>query len=60
MEQWHGTIYHKAFSDLKYGTAHGTMAQGFKIYGTEPCFHWACGFFLKNNFILNFHIHFLI
>ena len=27
MEQWHRAIANKAFSDLKYGTAHGTMAQ---------------------------------
>ncbi|HFC8836316.1 TPA: hypothetical protein ACFU2V_001370, partial [Neisseria subflava] len=26
-EQWHGATPHKAFSDLKYGTEHGTMAQ---------------------------------
>ncbi|MGN7068867.1 hypothetical protein ACTHSI_00585 [Neisseria sp. P0001.S004] len=31
MEQWHKAMPHKAFSDLKYGTEHGTMAQ---IYGT--------------------------
>ena len=35
MEQWHKAMPHKAFSDLKYGTEHGTMAQDFKIYGTE-------------------------
>ncbi|EEG33193.1 hypothetical protein NEIFLAOT_01759 [Neisseria flavescens NRL30031/H210] len=39
MEQWHKAMPHKAFSDLKYGTEHGTMAQDFKIYGTEPYFH---------------------
>nr|DAO13161.1 MAG TPA: hypothetical protein [Caudoviricetes sp.] len=60
MEQWHGTIYHKAFSDLKYGTAHGTMAHGFKIYGTRPCCYWSADFHLKNNFILNFSIQILI
>ena len=27
MEQWHRAIAHKAFSGLKYGTVHGTMAQ---------------------------------
>ena len=27
MEQWHRAMPHKAFSDLKYGTVHGTMAQ---------------------------------
>ena len=35
MEQWHKAMPHKAFSDLKNGTEHGTMAQDFKIYGTE-------------------------
>ena len=47
MEQWHKAMPHKAFSDLENGTEHGTMAQDFKIYGTEPYFHWACGFCLK-------------
>ncbi|HEZ3561805.1 TPA: hypothetical protein WH791_001581, partial [Neisseria meningitidis] len=27
MEQWHRAMPHKAFSDLKNGTEHGTMAQ---------------------------------
>ena len=27
MEQWHAALFHKAFSDLKNGTEHGTMAQ---------------------------------
>ena len=35
MEQWHKAMPHKAFSDLKNGTEHGTMAQDFKIYGTD-------------------------
>ena len=60
MEQWHGTIFYKDFSDLKYGTAHGTMAQGFKIYGTSPYCYWPADFHLKNNFILNFSIQILI
>ncbi|MGN7068866.1 hypothetical protein ACTHSI_00580, partial [Neisseria sp. P0001.S004] len=39
MEQWHKAMPHKAFSDLKYGTEHGTMAQ---IYGTELCVWQIC------------------
>ena len=42
MEQWHKAMPHKAFSDLKNGTEHGTMAQDFKIYGTELCVWQIC------------------
>ena len=47
MAQWHGTIYYKAFSDLKHSTVHGTMAQVFKIYGTSPYCYWLAGFHRK-------------
>ncbi|HHK6066626.1 hypothetical protein [Neisseria sp. 27098_8_112] len=47
MEQWHKAMPHKAFSDLKYGTAHGTMAQVFKIYGTSPYCYWLASFHRK-------------
>ena len=42
------------YSDFKNSTAHGTIAHGFKIYGTSPYCYWCTDFYIKNNFILNF------
>nr|DAN66136.1 MAG TPA: Integrin beta-2 beta2 subunit, hybrid domain [Caudoviricetes sp.] len=48
------------YSDFKNSTAHGTIAHGFKIYGTSPYCYWCTDFHIKNNFILNFSIQILI